>query len=133
MTTMTETDRQPWEGWAILELMGHRRLGGFISEASVAGAAMVRIDVPGKDEEPGASQFYSSQAVYAITPTTEEIARALAQRERPAPVSRWDLPGLTKDSQEVAARPVYCITCHDGKDLDTDIECDNCGRVGSPF
>lgn len=24
-------------GWAILELMGHRRLGGYVSEATLAG------------------------------------------------------------------------------------------------
>lgn len=41
------TDEKPaFEGWAILELMGHRRLGGHVSEATVAGAGFLRIDVP---------------------------------------------------------------------------------------
>lgn len=43
--------KPPFEGWAILELMGHRRLGGYVSEATVAGAGFLRIDVPG-DERP---------------------------------------------------------------------------------
>lgn len=80
------------EGWAILELMGHRRLGGWLSEVSVAGAAMVRIDVPHPQKlgETAATQFYAGQAIYAITPTTEEVARSIA-RGAPQPVSRWDL------------------------------------------
>lgn len=41
---------KPFEGWAILELMGHRRLAGFISQVEMFGAAMLRIDVPGPDE-----------------------------------------------------------------------------------
>ena len=37
------------------------------------------------------TQFYSSAAVYCITPTTEEIARALGENSQPAPVSRYEL------------------------------------------
>lgn len=88
---------EAFDGWAILELMGHRRLGGRVSEQVIAGAAFLRIDIPGP--EPGAvasviaTQFYSAAAIYAITPTTEEVARAVASRNQPAPVQRWELPG----------------------------------------
>lgn len=84
-------EASPFEGWAILELMGHRRLGGLLSEAQVAGASFVRIDVPGDSDEPVATQLYSPSAVYCITPTTEEMARAVALRNRPAPVQQWEL------------------------------------------
>jgi hypothetical protein len=43
-----------------------------------------------------ASQFYSSSAVHAITPTTEKVACCIGRRA-PEPVSRWELlalPGL---------------------------------------
>lgn len=79
------------EGWAILELMGHRRLGGKVSEALIAGAPFLRIDVP---SVPPATQFYAPGSLYCITPTTEAIARAFATREAPAPVQRWELPQL---------------------------------------
>lgn len=40
-------DSQPaFEGWAILELMGHRRLGGYVTEVELAGHGMLRLDVP---------------------------------------------------------------------------------------
>ncbi|MGH2615672.1 MAG: hypothetical protein ACRDJC_10570 [Thermomicrobiales bacterium] len=89
---MTDSDNG-FEGWAILELMGHRRLGGRVSEATIAGGAFLRIDIPHPNQAGmfTASQFYSPGAVYAITPTTEEIACAIA-RGAPQPVSRWDLP-----------------------------------------
>lgn len=76
--------------WCVLELMGHRRLAGYVTEQEIAGAGLLRIDVPG-DGETIATQFYSPAAVYCITPTTEAIARALAKRDQPAPVQRWEL------------------------------------------
>ena len=76
-------------GWVILELMGHRRLTGYLTEQEIAGRAFLRIDVP---TEPPATQFYGAEAVYCITPTTEEIARAAAKLNRVAPIQRWELP-----------------------------------------
>lgn len=81
-----------YDGWAILELMGHRRLGGIVTEVEVAGAAMLRIDVPGEGDAPYAPQLYSPSALYCLTPTTEEAARAVARHNRPQPVQRWELP-----------------------------------------
>lgn len=37
---------EAYEGWAIVELMGHRRLGGYIRQAEQFGVAMLRLDVP---------------------------------------------------------------------------------------
>lgn len=93
---MTETHDETFEGWAILELMGHRRLAGHLSEQEIGGASFIRIDVPGKDT-PVATQFYSSAAVYCITPTSEDIARKIAARSNPAPVTRWELEPNTSD------------------------------------
>ncbi len=73
------------------ELMGHRRLAGYVKAQEIAGAGMLRIDVPG-DDGPIATQFYSPAAVYCLTPTTETIARGVAKQSQPAPVQRWELP-----------------------------------------
>lgn len=79
--------------WVILELLGHRRLAGWLTEQQIAGASFLRLDIPGPSaDQPGATQLYSPGAVYAITPTTEEIARAVAAMHQPAPVHRWQLP-----------------------------------------
>jgi hypothetical protein len=75
---------ESFEGWAVLELMGHRRLAGKLSEQNVGGAPFIRIDVP---SEPPVTQLYAPGAVYAITPCTEEVARAVASAIRTDPVS----------------------------------------------
>jgi hypothetical protein len=80
----------PFEGWAIVELMGHRKLGGHVTEQEIAGAAFLRLDVHAQDK-PVATQFYSPGAVYCITPTTEEIARKLGERNTPQPVTRYEI------------------------------------------
>jgi hypothetical protein len=78
-----------FEGWVILEIMGHRRLAGYMREQEIAGKAFLRIDVP---SEPPVTQFYGAESVYCITPTTEETARAASGIGRVAPVARWELP-----------------------------------------
>jgi hypothetical protein len=98
---MTTTDQPAFEGWAIVELMGHRRLAGMVTEAQIAGHAFIRLDVPaptigiGDDPEDGvrtdATQFYSPAAVYCITPTSLETALKVAAMARPAPATRWEL------------------------------------------
>jgi hypothetical protein len=87
------SEHQDMEGWAILELMGHRRLAGKVSIVQLGGAAFFRIDVPNPGAK-GSTQFYSPAAVYCLTPTTEEIAKGLAARIQPEPVHRWELPQL---------------------------------------
>lgn len=88
------TTETAFEGWAIVELMGHRRLAGFLREAQIGGAAFIRLDVPETDDAPAATQFYSPTAVYCITPTTEEMARAVARTNRIEVVQRWELRAI---------------------------------------
>jgi hypothetical protein len=97
--------------WCVLELMGHRRLAGKVTEEQIAGAGVLRLDVPGDDGKPDVTQFYSPSSLYCITPVTEEIARAMAKRYRPEPVSRFDLPALP------AAVPAGHVS---GPDIDHD-------------
>lgn len=88
---MTETNG--FEGWAVIELMGHRRLAGYVTEVEIAGKGMLRLDIPVTGpEERLATQFYSPQSLYCITPTTEETARQVAHLGFPKPVQRWELP-----------------------------------------
>ena len=96
----TQQQKDPtFEGWAFLELMGHRKLAGFVREQNFAGAGLIRIDVPGEDGNV-ATQFYSPAALYCLTPTTEEMARRFAKNVRPEPVTRWELPPATKERRE---------------------------------
>ena len=92
-----------FDSWAILELMGHRRLAGKVTEATIGGGAFIRIDCPGKEKE--TTQYYAPGAVYCITPTTEEIARKFAEYYEPQPVHPFEIArpmitGLEEDDYD---------------------------------
>lgn len=80
--------KQP-ETWAIVELMGHVRLGGRLTEEERFGAKMGRLDVPHGDGF--VTQFFGGGSVYRITIVDEAAARAVAVRT-PEPVSPWEMP-----------------------------------------
>ncbi|HUV08434.1 MAG TPA: acetyltransferase [Spirochaetia bacterium] len=80
-----------FEEWAILELMGHRRLAGLVREETIGSASFIRIDVPDGNGGFSATQFYNPASVYCMTPTTQGMAEQVAARERPQPVQQWEL------------------------------------------
>lgn len=88
-----ENSESRFKGWAILELMGHRRLGGMVEETTLAGAGVLRIDIPAAEEgKTYATQYYPPSSVYCLTPCSEDAAKAAARLNRPAPVAQWELP-----------------------------------------
>lgn len=101
-----EMNDRPDIGWAILELMGHRKMAGYIREVELAGAPFIRIDVfgapptdPAANEVAIATQFYAPAALYAITPTTESLCRQLAKAYQVAPVARWELGPAQEENE----------------------------------
>jgi len=84
------SDLNAFEQWAILELMGHVKLAGRVTEEEHFGAKLGRIDIPNGDSF--TTQYFSGGSIYRLTPTTEEIARGVAARNQPQPVHRWELP-----------------------------------------
>lgn len=87
-----ENEKAAFEGWAIIEIMGHNTIAGYISEASMYGIAMMRVDVPACDDQPAYTKFYGGSSIYGITPTTQEIVIKAAERLRIRPVSEWLIP-----------------------------------------
>ena len=83
-----------FDGWAILELMGHRIRIGLVQEAEMFGVKMLRIDIPAGDGT--VTEFYQPQVIYALRPVAEEIARTEAARygdPRPVrPIEYQQLP-----------------------------------------
>jgi hypothetical protein len=116
-----------FEGWAILELMGHRRMGGYVTEATLAGGSFLRIDVPEDDAGKKFTQFYPPASVYCMTPCSEEAARGVARANRPEPVHSYELaklPAARRAPDEPDDDPGDEV-CPHGVDV-TD-ECDDCG------
>ena len=61
-----------FEGFAILELMGHRVRGGYVKDVEMFGGKMLRIDIP-IEKGKTITEFYGCSAVYALRPCSEEI------------------------------------------------------------
>jgi hypothetical protein len=102
-------DTEAWTQWVILELMGHRKVAGRVTECTIAGHGLLCLDIP--SDEPGgifATQFYSPTAVYCITPVSEATARAFARHSRPVPVTLYELE----------PRPPFEPRVADDEDLD---------------
>lgn len=79
MTDSTTKTTEPLETWCILELMGHVRVVGRLSEEEHFGIKLGRIDVPkGDGPDDYTTQFFGGSSVYRITPTDEETAREMA-------------------------------------------------------
>lgn len=96
---------QQLNSWAIVEVMGHKRFAGFVTEQTVGAFALIRVDVPETTQPPSGwgssardarttpaySKLIGPGSIYCITPRTEEVARrAATELERyndPIPVA----------------------------------------------
>ena len=97
---------ESFQEWAIVDLLGHVRMAGLVSEEEHFGTKMGRIDIP--NVQGGfTTQYFSGSAVYRLTPTTEEIARAVAARSQPEPVHRWELPPALIPATEMPQGDTY--------------------------
>ncbi len=81
-----------YEGWAIIELMGHSQIAGYISEETMYGSPLARVDVPAVNGVKEFTKYIGGGAIYAVTPTDEATARAAAGHFRMRPISVWTLP-----------------------------------------
>ncbi len=84
--------QEKFEAWGLLELFGHQRLAGRLTEQTIGGVHFVRIDVPASGDVQEYTRFFTQGAIYGMTITTEEVARKLADGMRARPISAWDLP-----------------------------------------
>ncbi|WP_040585412.1 hypothetical protein [Allomesorhizobium alhagi] len=106
--------------WAIVEIMGHRKLYGRVREEEKFGAKMLRIDVPkptvprtlfdaaeGKPEEPSltwVTQWYGGPSIFSLTLTDESTV--LRANQPYAPAQRYIAPPDRYDDGE-EEEPVF--------------------------
>jgi hypothetical protein len=83
-----------FEQWAIVEVMGHQRFAGRVTEQAIGGANFVRVDVPAIDGQLEFTKLFGPSSIYCITIVTEEIAKAAAASMRIVPVSTYDIRAL---------------------------------------
>jgi hypothetical protein len=89
-------ETEKFNQWALLELMGRQRIAGLVTEATIAGAGYLRVDVPETKSESKFTRFISPNSIYAINPVTEEVARVYAENLRVKPIDAWDIQAFMK-------------------------------------
>lgn len=74
---------EKFESWGIVEIMGHQRIAGRLSEQVIAGANLLRVDIPtGDGEQEFRTEYVGGQSIYRLHPTDETVARAAAKGMR---------------------------------------------------
>lgn len=113
-----EQQSAKFEGWAVVELMGHQREAGFVTTQYFGGPALFQVDVPELTEREvtltrpewvngdycpagtkvvrGAIQartrLVSPSAIYARNPCTEDVVRKMLEDSVPRPILAVTLP-----------------------------------------
>jgi hypothetical protein len=90
----------PFTGWAVVEMLGRRRIAGLVTaDGPLLQATRVLVDIyDGDAEQPAATQLVSLP-VYCLTPCTEAMARKVGARSlrTDMPVASWELPAAQPD------------------------------------
>ena len=68
--------------FAVVEIMGHRTRAGAISDATIGGATLLRIEHPILADESGEeplTEYYAPQAIFSIRPCSADEAEQVAK------------------------------------------------------
>lgn len=94
-----ETAPKTIETWAVVELMGHVKMAGRLSEVQRFGAAVGLLEVP-EDKPAGFRRvFFSGASVYRIQEVSEQIARIVAHANPVGVVDPYDLRQYLLDKE----------------------------------
>jgi hypothetical protein len=107
-----------FEGWAIVDVLGHQRYVGYVTTEAYGQAVLFRVDVPALEERERVTKrpgYYDSQylpagstvkegavagytkligsgSIYTLTPCTKEAALAAVEQSQPRPLMSVALP-----------------------------------------
>ena len=109
----------------VLELFGHQRIAGYVSEHNFAGAAYVRVDVPQCGDVPGFTRMFHPNAVYCFNPVDEQTMLDVASSLRVKPLTPFDLSEIRRKMQTALPEEAFDpdeFDDNEGKDFDDDGE-----------
>lgn len=74
-----DTAAEQVDTWAYVELFGHSKLAGRVSERKFGTEVMFQVDVPNPIEGVHYTRLFNPKAIFSINPTTEEWCRKWAK------------------------------------------------------
>lgn len=84
-------EKENFDVWALVELMGHQKIVGRCTEKNIAGTNFLQVDVPTTTRNPPFTRLIGGAAIYAINPITEELAKVMADKMSVQPIQAWDV------------------------------------------
>lgn len=101
-------EAKEFKQWAIVELFGHQRIAGLLTEQTIGGNSFIRIDVPEFVDEgqtfPAVTRLLGNASIYGITFVDEATATISVREIRYQPISVWSLrrglEGLPVDARQ---------------------------------
>lgn len=92
-----------FDAWCVVDLFGHARIAGKVTNQNIGSATFVRVDVY-EGAKLAFTRFFHPNAVYGISPVTRAVAIATAKAIDARPVQAWDVPGPPLQRQLLGQR-----------------------------
>lgn len=92
-------EKTTFDNFCIVELFGHQKIVGRVTEQVVGGQPFVRVDVPLTTKHPAFTRMFGSGAIYSITPVSEETALQAAEQIYVPPVTVYISPSRQIESR----------------------------------
>jgi len=86
-----DTGAPQMEFWAIVELMGHQKIAGYLTTINTGASVFFMVDVPEIGLAQAFTRIFNPAAVYAINPVDEQTARIVANSLKAKPVAEWSI------------------------------------------
>jgi len=87
-----ETKTEKFQEFAIVEMMGHRKIAARVTEPEFGGSQLLRCDVFNGEGEIERTEYIGVGSIYCLTVVTEEVAIATAKNYAPRPSFAFGLP-----------------------------------------
>ena len=125
---------EQFDSWAIIEIFGHQKFAGRVTEQSIGGASFIRCDIHEVDGSPSFTKLFGASAIYSITPVTEELARKAVKACRSEPISVYipqerQIPAGADPAKPGEVDPENahdCVACGSPCDCGVPGDCEEC-------
>lgn len=138
-----------FEGWAIVDVLGHQRYVGYVTTEAYGQAVLFRVDVPALEERErvtkrpghfadrgylpagttvkegavaGYTKLIGSGSIYTLTPCTKEAALEAVEQSQPRPLMSVALPPERALSVSTDEHGCDHVDVDDEKSFDDDAE-----------
>lgn len=105
------------ELFAIVELFGHQKMAGKVTEQSIGPTTFVRIDVPESEKQQSFTRLLNPSAIYAINPVTEDVMKDMAARFSAMPIEAWDIKRMNEKLLALGKQEVMEEDIDDDSDI----------------